>query len=206
MSGELHLKLVPHAERDPIDDVALAKVAAAGDAVALNTLLERVFSRVRRTTSYLARSRADAEDLLQLSLMEIARSVGGFRGECPLERWIDRVAVRTAGKQIAKRVRREKLFELVEGEPVEQPASADEIADRDRARRRLAEILARMSLKNRTVLVLHYLWGYGVAEIAEIAECPENTVRGRVREGRKRLRREVLDDPLLSSWMERRKP
>jgi hypothetical protein len=83
MSGEAHLKLVPPPRGEEPDDLALARAAAGKDAQALSALLDRVFDRVRRTTSYLAQGRADAEDLLQLALIEIARSVSGFRGECP---------------------------------------------------------------------------------------------------------------------------
>jgi RNA polymerase sigma factor (sigma-70 family) len=204
--NEPRLKLVSEPPRtDAPDDLALAKAAAAGDPEALSALLGRVFGRVRRTTSYLARCREDAEDSLQLALVEIARSIGGFRGECPIEHWVDRIAVRTASEQLSKRRRREGLFALAKEEPAARPVPLDEAADRDRVRRRLAEILSRLSPKNRTVLVLHYVWGYGVAEIARIAECKENTVRGRVRQGRKQLKREILEDPVLSSWIERRR-
>ena len=203
--SEPKLKLVPPDDGAAADDRALAKAAATGDPGALGTLLERVFGRVQRTTSYLAHDRADAEDLLQLALIEIARSVGGFRGECPFEHWVDRIAVRTAIEQTRKHRRRERLFDLAREEPAPPPAAADELTDRARVRQRLAEAIARVPAKNGAVLVLHYLWGYGVAEIARIVECPENTVRGRVRQGRKQLRREILEDALLSSWIERRK-
>jgi RNA polymerase sigma-70 factor, ECF subfamily len=206
MSSEFHLKLVEHANGEGADDLALARAAALGDSKALGSLLARVFDRVRRTTSYLGQNSGDAEDLLQLALIEIARSVGGFRGECPFEHWVDRIAVRTASEQLSKRRRRERLFELVKEEPILRGAPLDDATDKSRVRKRLAELLSRLSLKNRTAVVLHYLWGYGVAEIAEIVGCKENTVRGRVREGRKHLKREVLGDPLLSSWMDRRKP
>jgi RNA polymerase sigma factor (sigma-70 family) len=204
--SEPKLKLVSPDDKIASDDLALAKAAAAGDTDALDALLERVFGRVRRTTSYLSRNRTDAEDVQQLALIEIARSVEGFRGECPLEHWVDRIAVRTASEQHKKRSRRERLFELVKDAPPGQQAGVDELTDRTRMQQRLAEAIMRVSEKNRAVLVLHYLWEYGVAEIARIVECPENTVRGRVRQGRKQLRRAVLEDPLLSSWMERRKP
>ena len=45
-----------------------------------------------------ARSRADAEDILQDSFIKIFHNLHQFRQDCPLEAWMRRVVVNTALK------------------------------------------------------------------------------------------------------------
>jgi RNA polymerase sigma factor (sigma-70 family) len=69
-------------------------------------------------------------------------------------------------------------------------------------RRRLAEVIAALPKKQRIPLVLFYLHGYEIAEIAEMTGAKLNTVRGRLRYGRARIRKKVLADPDLRKWVQ----
>ncbi|MDJ0764374.1 MAG: RNA polymerase sigma factor [Myxococcota bacterium] len=181
-------------------DLALTRAAALGDPKAQRRLLERLFERVRRTMSYMAGGGADAEDLAQTALIQILSSAGSFRGDASLAYWADRVALQTAAKHFARRKRRKYIRESRFPAPPVAPSAVDETAERLRAKQRLAELLAMLSEKNRTALTLHYVLGYSIAEMATLCDCPINTIRGRLRQGRKQLKKLVSKDPLLSQW------
>jgi RNA polymerase sigma-70 factor (ECF subfamily) len=50
-------------------------------------------------------------------------------------------------------------------------------------------------------VVLHHVEGYGLPEIAEISGAPVNTVRDRLRIGRRQLRQRILADPEVRDWL-----
>lgn len=182
-------------------DYLLAQRAAAGDPSDQRRFLDRVLVRVQRNAKYLAGNPADCEDLVQCALVQILRSAGGFRGESSLDRWVDRVTVQTAAKQLEKTDRRRRLSEeKCEIEAV--PQNAEEDAVSAQLRQRLAMLFAALPAHQRIPVVLHYLHDYEVSEIAGLTETKLNTVRGRLREGLKNIRESILDDPVLGEWLE----
>ena len=74
-------------------DRALALAAAAHDAAARRRVVERLLDRVRTTVYYLAPAHPDADDMVQMALVEVLRGLGGFRGDARLETWADRINV-----------------------------------------------------------------------------------------------------------------
>jgi RNA polymerase sigma-70 factor (ECF subfamily) len=104
-------------------------------------------------------------------------------------------------KSIHKLRRRERLRAEVH-EPEQWTPGTDERANLRRLRLRLAEKLQQLSPERRNAVVLHHVEGYGVAEIAELTDAPINTVRDRLRQGRKLLRKKIKTDPTLREWVE----
>ncbi len=192
---------LPSSESRFESDLELTQAASQGDPAAKRELVTSLFDQVRRTVSYLANPTRDAEDLAQLALIQILHSAGSFRGECTLKYWADRITVRTAMKQFRKRQRREKLL-LSAGEPVLPIVrDVDEDVDLRKVRVRLSELLQKLSYDRRTAVVLHHVQGYGIVEIAEMTGAPVNTVRDRLRVGRKQLKKRILNDPSLKEWV-----
>lgn len=179
-------------------DVEVAKAAAAGDTGARRQMAERLLDRVRTTVTYLAPNHPDADDLVQRSLIEILRSAGSFRGESSLETWADRIAARTSMRLIKQRARQAEVVTLVADPEPEEFLSGEAEADKASLRRRLTALLSRISPERRAAVVLHYVHGYSVQEIADLTETPPNTVRDRLRVGKSLLRKYLLKDAGLN--------
>ena len=188
-----------------ISDLELTRGVAEGDEAALRALVERLLDRVRRMSSYLAGSGPDAEDITQLALIRILRSAASFRGDSTLEFWADRITVHAATKEFEKRSRRSHLFRHWWSAPAPLPG-LEEVEDSRRIRTGLAAALGKLSPDNRTAMVLHYFYGHDVSRAAEIIDVPVNTVRGRLRSGRRHLKRLMFADPLLRQWIAERIP
>jgi len=179
------------------EDLSLARAAGQGDRNARRAMANRLFPRIRTTARYLAGNPVDADDLVQVSLMEVLDSAHTYSGNGSLEGWADRIAVRTCMRSIKQARRRRAVVELSdEPEVLAQPGDAS-AAERLRVRRRLSQLLQRLSPDRRSVLVLQLVHGYSIEEISEMTEAPVNTVRDRLRTGRQQLRKLVLRDPLL---------
>ena len=173
-------------------DARLAHQAATDEA-AREALARRLGPRVRRLAGSLLRSPPDAEDAAQLALLEIVRSVSGFRGEASLESWADRIAVRTA-----IRVARERRLASVRTEGAVEPDDlAGPSAPRDVAEglpRSILAYLDELPEARRTVLVLRHAMGCSVQEIAETTGVSVNTVKDRLLAARDQVRKMVRRD------------
>ncbi len=181
-------------------DYRLMTRVRQGETAARAELVDRVLDPVRRTASYLARGREDAQDLAQSALIRILQAAGEFRGDASIEHWAKRITVYTCAKAFEKRTRRHGLLEQTHP-PLPKVEDLEAQTEAYRARRRLAELLGTLDYKVRTAMVLHYLDDHSITETADLTDAPINTVRGRLRKGRKALRKKILNDPLLCNWI-----
>ncbi|MBN2525889.1 MAG: RNA polymerase sigma factor [Deltaproteobacteria bacterium] len=185
-------------------DVLVTAAAGKGDIKAQRVLAERLFDHVRRTMSYLQFG-DEAQDLAQTALIEVLRSASTFRGECTLEYWADRIVIRVFARHRQKFLRRQSLWDQEMTYANEPSLMTDEL-EALQMRRRISGILGELSRKHRTAIVLHYINGYSIEEVAQLVSAPMNTVRGRIRVGRKKLAALMSEDSLLGDWMSRRTP
>jgi RNA polymerase sigma-70 factor (ECF subfamily) len=183
-------------------DRELARRAGDGDEAARRDLAWRLLPRVRTTVHYLVAGDRDADDLVQQALVEVLRVVGTFRGDASLEHWADRVVVRTALRLIKQRRWRESIVRLDPEEPGAAEPGQERSYERRDLRRRLAHHLEELSTERRTVVVLHWVRGYTIPEIADLMGTKLNTVRGRLRDAKRQLRKQLLKDPVLREWAE----
>lgn len=150
-----------------------------------------LFESVYRRMHVLARGAADFDDLVQLAAEQVFRSLPSFDGRSELDTWIFGVCYRVLLSQRRWHWRFRQRFR---SDPLAIERCEDEMApgadERLEAEQRLALLhrsLARMSEKYRVVLVLYYLEGIETAQIAQLIQVGELTVRSRLRDGRKQL-------------------
>ena len=84
------------------------------------------------------------------------------------------------------------------------PAAVEDPGAELQAKRRLAALLSALPKHQTVAIVLHYIHGYKIDEIADITEASVNTVRGRIRRGRRNLKKKILSDPDLLEAVEGR--
>jgi RNA polymerase sigma-70 factor (ECF subfamily) len=187
----------PEVERKA--DLEMAARVARSDPEAKRELVLRLIGSVERTARTLLRGDAEADDAIQLSMMEILRSVSAYRGEASLERWAGRITARTTLHFIRQRRARGELIEP-DTEQVEsleaQRAHADGVAPGS-----LDTLLSSLSEARRRCVVLRHVFEYTVEEIAELTGVSPNTVKDRLLQARHQLRETVRrDEEVVESW------
>jgi RNA polymerase sigma-70 factor (ECF subfamily) len=164
-------------------DVELMAAVAAREPTAQRDALARLGGRVRKVTGLLCRSDADADDAAQQALLAILKSAGGFRVETSLERWAERITVRTTLRASRRERERRNLLErwLAPNRPAWGQSPSDEPLGLD-------ALFERLSPERRHAFVLHHALGYTVDEIAELSDTPVGTVKDRLVSARRELR------------------
>jgi RNA polymerase sigma-70 factor (ECF subfamily) len=170
----------------PVPDPRVA-LAAQGDRQAAQALLTELLPRVRNLVRYLMWSDADADDVVQVVLVELLKSFASYRGEGSLTAFTDRITVRVALHHVRKR-RTEKQRTSPLSPELHLVNQNSEGPDDYTLRRQTARYLDQLPDEQRQAVVLHHLIGQSVPELAETLQVPFETARSRLRLGMEKLR------------------
>ena len=176
------------------DDLRIARDATV-DRDAARRLLERIGPRVRHTVRLLVGRDDELEDYTHACFLAILENLGKYKGTGPLEAWAGQLTYRVLMRQLKRRRRSERTVTLV----AEDTGVASTTPEREVARRSRNDLwaahLRKLPDKRRDTLVLRLVYGYSVAEVAQLTDAPLNTVRDRIRVGLKELRQSLAADP-----------
>ena len=171
------------------DDAEIVARVRAGDADAYAELVRRHAPAARRAAVLLGAG-ADAEDIVQESLVKAYRALGGFRTDGAFRPWLLRiVANETRNLHRANRRRgvREAAWGPPDLEPVD-PASSAVTAER---RAELLAALGRLSEPYRRVVACRYLLDLDERETATVLGWPRGTVKSRLHRALRRLQEQL---------------
>lgn len=172
-----------------VDDAELMARVALGEPAAQALLVRRLLRRVQRLCRALLRNGHDAQDAAQVSMLEIFQSARSFRGDSSVERWADRITVRTALRTSRSEKRAQRLPVDLELRRTSAAAGEETVLAQ--------EYLGRISERQRTVLILRHGFEYSIEEIAELAGISPNTVKDRLLRGRGLMRKMVRREQFL---------
>ena len=148
-----------------------------GDPDAFGILAERALPRLVGTAGLILRDADAADDAAQETLVRAWRDLPGLRDPDRFDAWLHRVLVRACGDQVRRRQRDRR--DAAAAQPAGDsplPDTALRVADRDEMER----ALERLSLEQRTAVVLHYYLGLSHPEVAEATGQPIGTVKSRL--------------------------
>lgn len=180
------------AEALAVDNPFLISRARKGDLEALEALYRAYEGPVYRLARRLCRRPEDAEEVVQETFLEVIRSVGAYRGECPMLNWIRKIAANKAISRLrGLSLRKEEALtddvwpgDLVRGEAgsfLPGPGSVVHQVDLEAA-------LSRLSDTSRAVVWLHDVEGYTHEEIAEMMGKTPSFSKSQLARAHERLR------------------
>jgi RNA polymerase sigma-70 factor (ECF subfamily) len=184
---------------DPLAD--LAARAAHGDEVAMRELLRSIASPLLAAVRAVAgRNAPDVEDIAQETMVAFVHALPAFRGECSVNHYVSRIAVRTAVAARKRRLARENRADALEEESAGEAFAASPGEEAWAARRRsaLRTLLDELPEVQAETFALRIALGYSMQEVAAATGAPVNTVRSRLRLAKEALRKRIEQDPALA--------
>ncbi len=159
-----------------------------GDSLALRTLHDKYRLPVVQTALAITHDARAAEDVLQRCFQRLRDEAGQLDLTEPLAPWLYRTAITLS---------QDRVNQPETGWPVPDtlldrfdrlvpPEQAQAVRDQPSALQRALEALPG---NQRVVLILYYLGGLRLKEIARVLACPVGTVKSRLHYGRAQLRR-----------------
>jgi RNA polymerase sigma factor (sigma-70 family) len=184
--------------RSPVpDDKELLARIAGGDLQAFERLYRLYQPRLTRFLTTLLKRPQLIEEVLDDTMMVVWQTSGNFRGSSKPSTWIFAIAYRKAHKAKARWP-----------DPVEEPEndtrlseepSPDDELHQQRLRAALMKAMDQLTPDHRAVVDLTYFHGMGYREIAEIVDCPVDTVKTRMFHARRRLKQAMTGS--MTDWI-----
>ncbi len=180
------------------DDPDLLGAFARGDSAALGELFDRHHVAVYRFVSRLTgAARADLDDLVQGTFVEVARSAARFDGRAAFRTWLFGIALNVARRHVRGRIRRRRVMDDdADQRPSDVPGAdrPDENAERRELLARVDRAVAGLPADLREVFVACEIEDLPGAEVARALGIPEGTLWRRLHDARKKVRTAVEGD------------
>lgn len=183
---------------DPRSDEQLIEAARAGDRQAVAELLSRHEAQIYRFGLRMCRDREDAREVLQETMLAMARSLPEFRGQASVASWLYAIARSFCIKQ-RRRHKGEPAhldpLEAAAGVAVERGSPEEAVAARE-VDGAVERAIAALPAEQREVLLLRDAEGLTAPEVASVLGLGVEAVKSRLHRARLAVRAAVA--PLLA--------
>ncbi|MDY6903305.1 MAG: RNA polymerase sigma factor [Thermodesulfobacteriota bacterium] len=135
-----------------------------------------------------------AEDLVQQLMVKLYPKTGEMQKVEHLGSWLRKVLYREFVDSLRKRARRPEYFPADSSDINNLQSDVDDpevLAERAGDRERVQRALDLLSRDDRTLIIMHLLEGYTLAELQEIFRVPKETLKTRLRRARARLKKNL---------------
>lgn len=169
----------------PSDGEIIARVLE-GDADQFGVLIDRYGDEFARYAKYMTGSEDEAADVIQESLVRAYRSLRRCQDRANFKAWLFRIVSNQCKTHVTKRRRRsmESLDEATHVPAADDPGADAEAAD---VRRRVRRVLQELPDDQREVLLLKYVEGLSIPEMAEALSASVPALKMRLLRARRAL-------------------
>jgi len=197
-------------QRDPAagdarTDHDLVYAARDGEVAAFDALFYRYRDGIFRLGLAITRDPSAAEEIVVDTFARAHRALARLEPDDSLRPWLYRVAVNLSyNRRPRKNVVLSSLDDAADEALANEDGSPSHVAEQAEVRRLVLAAVDELGPKHRLVVVLHYLNGLNLTEIAEVVECPVGTVKSRLHYALRRLRTHLAAHPELGIEPSRR--
>ena len=179
------------------DERSIIDGLKASDALAIDDFVSRYSKPLFGVILNYLKDPADAEEVLQETLLKVVRKIGTFREESHLWPWMKRIAINNCIMWLRKhRTVREREVQMEEELPQfnrdgyhktlinDWPVDPESIALNSELSQRLYDAIQSLPSEYRVPLVLRDVEGYSIREIASLLDLKEATTKTRIHRAR----------------------
>jgi RNA polymerase sigma-70 factor, ECF subfamily len=174
------------AAQEAMQDALLVERVLRGDAEAYGELVTRHMRRAFAIAYRVLGHREDAEDVVQDAFIRALERLDTHDRKRPFRAWLYRIVVNQALNH--RRARTLRMTEEVPADARSMTPSPEQDTERSRLRERLEAAMGVLTEKQRTIVQLADLEEFTSAEIAEVLDMADGTVRWHLHQARRALR------------------
>jgi RNA polymerase sigma factor (sigma-70 family) len=170
-------------------DLELLEAWRSGDRSAGSQLFERHFDSICRF--FANKIQSDVDDLVQRTFQACVEGKERFRGQSSFRTYLFGVAHNVLRSHLRKRRREGERFDFGLTSVFDLGLSPTTPIAQAKEQQLTLQALRRIPLDHQIVLELYYWEDMTAAELAEVLEIPEGTVRGRIRRAKQLLEEQL---------------
>jgi RNA polymerase sigma factor (sigma-70 family) len=171
-------------------DEHLLREWQAGDAAAGEALVERHFAKLYNF--FHSKLESEADELVQTTFLACLAAKDRFRGDSTFRTFLYGIAKNQLYAALRTRQRADRRLEFDVSSIVDLVTTPRTKLARGQDYEQLVDVMRRLPVNQQTLLELHYWGDVGIAELAQIFEAPEVTIRSRLHRARLALRESLL--------------
>jgi RNA polymerase sigma factor (sigma-70 family) len=180
-----------------LSECKLVERSIQGDETAFAELLSPYIKNARKTAYLLLHDYSLAEDAVQEAMLQTYNSMSRYDSKKSLfKTWFNGIVVNCALK-----ISRKKRFWLKMGEEPSHHNTPERKQLHDEESKYVYSCIKRLTFKLRTVIILHYYQELSIEEIAETLDINDGTVKSRLFNARKKLKKMINENPDLVNGM-----
>lgn len=193
-------RAAPAAEATDVrTDRELVLAARRGDMRAFDAIFYRYRDGIYRVGLAITKDPSHAEEIAVDTFARAYRAIERLEPDDSLRPWLYRVAVNLSyNRQPRKGLTFTSLEDALADIVTPEDGSPSALAERAEQRAVVLECVDRLGSKHKVVVVLHYLNGLNLAEIAIVVGCPVGTVKSRLHYALRKLRTHLSAHPGLA--------
>ncbi len=176
-------------------DLALARLAAAGDREAFKSIVEGNKQRMFTVARSVLNEAELAEDAVQEAFIKAYRALADFKGQARLSTWLYRITYLTAIDLQRQRSRHLRLADSSYEEETSADSSAqaasESSAESQRLQQHIDQALECLSAFEQTVFTLRHMQNFKLREIAVVVDRSEGTVKNILFRAIRKMREEL---------------
>ncbi|WP_053374326.1 RNA polymerase sigma factor SigY [Paenibacillus sp. FJAT-27812] len=171
------------------DETGLIKQAVRGDSRALSELLRQHYSFLYQYVLKVTMNKTRAEDITQETMLKAIEKIATFQYKAKFSTWL----ITIASRLVVDRIRRNELEKNWIQSEQSMHAIRFETLQRGDDWPAALQALGELSSDIRIPVLLKYYYGYAQEEISTMLDIPVGTVKSRLHNGLKQLRKELTE-------------
>ena len=173
-----------------LQDRILVEKVLAGDATAFGVIIKNTEALVAQVICRMITGREDRKDMAQDVYLKAYKNLAGFRFESKLSTWIARIAYNACLNHLDKK----KLLLLDDPDWAGKPLYTGEGSELDIKQRSviLSAAVEKLPPLLKTLITLYHNEDLSYAEIQQITQLPEGTIKSYLFRARKALKETLL--------------
>ena len=190
-----------------IEDLSLARQAAAGNDDAFSVIVDRYSRLVYNVALRSVSSPEDAADISQDTFLKAWRSIGSFRGDCALSTWLCRIALncccdhaRSAKRHrgLSLTVQEDEDSKVLDIPDTNVTAMPEEELTRQTEIEAVREAIDSLPEDQKMIITMRDITGLSYAEIAGTLGLEMGTVKSRINRARGNVKKFLIERNLFT--------
>lgn len=167
-----------------------------GDREAFEQLYQLYQNQAYRTAVFMIGNRADAEDIVQETFVQVYLHIRQLRETSGFRSWFYRILTRLAWKKGSAGKREVPDEDIaIRADKAGEGDSLTGLLQKEE-REKIRQAVENLDEKHRSIVILYYFNEFSTKEIAGITGCLEGTVKSRLHTARKRLEKSLKEEEL----------
>ncbi len=165
--------------------------SSPGDPLVYEALMVEYFNFILRLTNSILLEPCEADDATQETFIQATTHLADYQTGTNIKNWLAKIAINTCRDKLRRMKTRNRLLDILKimsWQNMQASPTPEETVIRNERLRTVQEVVEALDEKHRLPVLLRYVQGMSVSEIAEVLEVNEGTVHSRLHYAHLKLR------------------